>query len=188
MHQVRCSSRIGPAPCPRRIRACLGREDFQTYGYYPQTSTHFGTETPPPPSIAQPLLCFTRDTNLGDKLVRARLRTAKPAKSTSSVIIPVAPTFQQVNSPCGTPTCGCCPLMSGRAGIFPGLVFYPSPTPTHCNCKSLIYLLECKLCGTKGRYVGQTSRPLRTRLAGHRRDYLDRKNMPTLEKAWTFLL
>ena len=26
--------------------------------------------------------------------------------------------------------------------------------------------------------MGQTSRPLRTRLAGHRRDYLNRKNMP----------
>ena len=133
----------------------------------------------PPHSILQPLLCFKRDKNVADKVVRARLRmSSKPTKSSAPIILPMAPSFEQYNTPCGTPACGCCTMMSRKAGVFHNSTFYKAPRNTHCNCRGLIYLLQCTLCGQKGRYVGQTSRTLRERMAGHRRDHLNQKNMP----------
>ncbi len=69
---------------------------------------------------------------------------------------------------CHHKLCKCCQYMSNRRSITDrkGRV-HQTPPNTNCNTRSVIYLLECRRCpGTF--YVGQTSRPLRQRIAGHR--------------------
>jgi hypothetical protein len=68
--------------------------------------------------------------------------------------------------------------MSKLEVIHSGFSYYHLPHPTSCDSRGVVYLLECTLCTRRNRYVGQTGRTLRERMAGHRRDYLTGKRMP----------
>lgn len=133
----------------------------------------------PPEGVTRPLMCFQRDKNLKDKLVRARLPdTSKPTKSSAQIAIRRAPSFKQYSSPCGTPLCECCRMMSRKEAVFGNNTSFKTPHGTSCDSCGLIYLLQCTRCDKKNGYVGQTGRNLRARMAGHRRDFNAGKEMP----------
>lgn len=133
----------------------------------------------PPQDVQQPLMCFQRNRNLSDRLVRARLpQSVTPPKSTDQITLPRAPSFVQYNTPCSTPLCRCCVQMSRLEVVHSGPKFYHLAKGTSCNSCSLVYLLECSKCESRNRYMGQTARTLATRLAGHRRDFVGGKEMP----------
>lgn len=132
----------------------------------------------PPPGVQRPVLCFRKDKSLASRLVRARLKTSKPPRNQDRIVILTTPYFKSHSKPCTAPGCLCCPHMSGRERIQTPHGPYLTPTNTSCSSRGLIYLLECKLCPTHNLYVGQTSRTLKERLAGHRAAFRTGKNMP----------
>ena len=143
----------------------------------PKEQLHRALE--PPPGLSQPLMCFRRPRSLRDRVVRARLKgSIPPTKSVTPITIHMAPSFEQHSTGCNSPRCDCCVLMSGRAVVFGGCRHFKMPFNTCCGSVGLVYLIECSLCGIKARYVGQTSRELRVRMSGHRRDFRNDKGMP----------
>ena len=55
---------------------------------------------------------------------------------------------------------------------------YPTQRYTSCSTRNAIYLLECTKCTKNNQYIGQTSRPLTTRLNEHRATSKTRTNLP----------
>ena len=124
-------------------------------------------------------MCFRRGKNLSDALVWARLPSAsRPLLSTTPIVLRMAPSFRQHSTPCGTPLCKCCGVMSRAEVVYSKDAHFPTPSGTSCNSRGVVYLIKCRLCTSRCRYVGQTARDLRTRVAGHRRDFGGGKNMP----------
>lgn len=72
--------------------------------------------------------------------------------------------------PCEKPGCKCCPIISKkrRATSNQNYNTYPTQGYTCCSTRNIIYLIECTKCTKSNQYVGQTSRPLRTRMNEHR--------------------
>ncbi len=82
-------------------------------------------------------------------------------------------TFKKRTSQCGK-NCTCCSYIlsdgvaqctSTRRGYFPEL-----SSEANCETASVVYLLTCKRCGIQ--YVGQTCRPLKSRILEHRRSII----------------
>lgn len=133
-----------------------------------------------PPDVEQPLLCFQRAHNVSDHLVRARLPgPSKPVMDERPILFRSTPCFTKYNAPCGVPLCACCKRMSKKAVLHSSATTHHHlPRNTDCNSMGLIYHLQCTRCASRNVYIGQTMRPLKQRLSGHRAAYLSRKNMP----------
>ena len=133
-----------------------------------------------PPEL-RPTLAFTRGTTLANSLVRARIRgTPRPPASQDDIKITQQPTFGSYSAPCSTPMCLCCAIMSKRTTIFATdqKTWAKCPVATNCGTSNCVYALQCKMCNKQNIYVGQTSRPLRERISGHRAAYRNNKAMP----------
>ena len=118
------------------------------------------------------MICYRRNRNLGDKLVRAKIQPeVNPTISESPIHILRAPLFRSSSTPCSTPGCKCCQVMSRKEQISSSKTFrsYRLPDRTNCNSMNVIYLIECKLCPKGNQYVCQTSRPLKQRLSSSHR-------------------
>lgn len=129
--------------------------------------------------VPTPLLCFTKGKDLASRIVRARIReTTHPPKEAHTSPIRMAPIFEQHSSACGTPGCLCCAQMSRKYVIF-GSDGQPHQTPSNtcCDTAGVVYLLQCRHCTRRHQYVGQTGRPLKARISGHRAA-AKAKNMP----------
>lgn len=124
-------------------------------------------------------MCFTRGKTVANSLVRARLPgVVAPPKSNAQIYLRSLPSFKAHSVPCGTPGCLCCKAMSKRAVIhsWGGKAFH-TPSGTSCDSSGVIYLLTCEKCKNRNQYIGETLRPLKTRIAGHRNSW-ESKNMP----------
>ena len=126
-----------------------------------------------------PRICFSRNKTLSQQVVRARLPdVGKPNPSAKHYLIYHRPSLKGSSAPCGTPLCRTCKCMSAKEVIYSAHGNpYKVPSNTNCSSRNLIYLLECTLCPARGRYVGQTSRTMRVRMAAHRAVHT-KKNMP----------
>lgn len=86
------------------------------------------------------------------------------------------PSFKAHSVPCGVAGCRCCRAMSRKEVIHTAAGgIHHTPSGTSCDSSGVIYLLTCKECDKQ--YVGETLRPLKTRIAGHRNVWKT-KNMP----------
>lgn len=136
----------------------------------------------PPEStgIPVPRICYRRNTNISDRLVRARVRGSEaPKKGDLKISLRKTLTWRICSSPCGNKNCLCCKAMSRKETVFSsdGSHSYRVPVNTTCSTRNSIYVLECTQCTTRNLYVGQTLRPVRERLSGHRAMW-QTKNMP----------
>ena len=156
----------------------LDRPPFITLYSSQITPRQLSEALQPPPGTPQPVLCFRKDKSISSRLVRARLRARTPTRSDSRICIRTRPYFKGHSRPCSTPGCLCCTCMSGRERIQAPTGTYATPFDTSCDSTGLVYLIECKLCTSRNCYVGQTSRTLKERMAGHRAAYNNNKNMP----------
>lgn len=125
-------------------------------------------------TIEKPRICYTRNKTIGDSLVRARLpQTDIPPPSEAQITISHRPTLRSHSTPCGVALCRCCGCMTRKERIFSSATgqSFSTPPQTTCNSSSVIYLIECTRCPTRNQYVGQTLRPIKNRMAGHRAAY-----------------
>lgn len=123
-----------------------------------------------PPRI-KPTLAFTRGRTLANSLVRARLRgVPRPKPDTAAIRISHCPVFGMYSAPCRTAGCGCCAQMSRRQTVYSqdSRTWFKCPQGTSCNSSHCVYLLQCRRCTKHHLYVGQTTRPVKERLSGHR--------------------
>jgi len=121
--------------------------------------------------VPKPCLSLRKTSNLSKTLVRAKLKQAKdPPTSDLPVRIQATPNLTGQSAGCATPGCKCCKTMSRKVRVTSSSNYKSFPTPKHTNCntKNVIYLLECKKCSKGNQYVGQTKRPISSRMAGHR--------------------
>lgn len=133
-----------------------------------------------PPHI-RPTMAFTKGKTTANHLVRARLsKTRRPPQSKTKITIRQLPTFSAASTPCRTPLCGCCPSMSKKLVVYStdNAAWFQTPRGTNCTSFRLIYLIECKKCPPKTKYVGETTGTLAKRLAGHRAALGRGKNTP----------
>ena len=74
------------------------------------------------------------------------------------------------SSPCEKQGCKCCRVISKKCRVTSSQNnrTFPTQRKTCCSDRNVIYLIECTKCIKSNQYVGQTSRPLKTRLAEHR--------------------
>lgn len=124
--------------------------------------------------ITVPMICYTKNKDLARNLVRARLpHTQKPLSNPTPVLITHSPTFKSCSTPCSKPLCRCCALMSKRQTVFSSSnsKAYHTPVNTNCDTQNVVYLIQCSRCSSRNQYIGQTARPLRNRMAGHRAAY-----------------
>ena len=86
---------------------------------YPLGPNTQGSAYSSPGGVNRPLMCFRRGKNLSDALVRARLPSAsRPLPSTTPIVLRMAPPFRQHSTPCGTPLCKCCGVMSRAEVVY----------------------------------------------------------------------
>lgn len=141
------------------------------------TKFHQGTQvkdirsalTPISEDVTRPLVAFKKGKTLSTHLVRAKLPGSPcPPTLDRQITLFHRPSMKQISTPCGLALCRCCSIMSKKEKVFDrrGRPFSISEG-TSCSSSSVVYLLECVKC-RNGRYVGQTARTLRTRMAGHR--------------------
>lgn len=151
--------------------------------YHPQISRReLRAALQPPEDIPLvPRICYKRNKNIADKVVRARLKnTATPSKGHRKVALTSTLTWRLASAPCGQTNCLCCQQMSRQETVFTsdGRCSFKLPLNTTCDTTKSVYLAECRKCNKCNRYIGQTARPLRERVAGHRAAYKNKKNMP----------
>lgn len=137
---------------------------------------------PPDPTL-RPRISYRRKKNLADTLVRARLPGSNlPDRNRQRVTLTsnLGLTGHLCSTPCRKTNCLCCPQMSGKEVVFDsrGLKCHRVSHNTTCDTSRLIYLLQCGKCSSRNQYVGQTRRPLKERVAGHRAALAQKKNMP----------
>lgn len=124
-----------------------------------------------------PRICYTRNQTVGHHLVRARIRNPTPRRDTNRITIRYTPSFRSCSAPCTTPLCACCRMMSCKEVVFSSNN-KPFKTISNTNCNTVCAVfLECTRCSKKNMYIGQTSRTIRERMAGHRTVH-QTKNMP----------
>ncbi len=72
--------------------------------------------------------------------------------------------------PCRTPGCKCCAAISKKYRVTSthNNRTFLTQRNTCCSDRNVVYLLECTKCTKNNQYIGQTSRPLKKRLAEHR--------------------
>lgn len=121
-------------------------------------------------NIQTPRITYRRGKTIANHIVRAKLpNTTDPPILSDEIRIHYRPTFTTSSAPCNISLCKCCAHMSKKHAIYDHQHRrHKLPINTDCNSTNVIYLLECTLCQTKNRYIGQTSRPMKHRLNGHR--------------------
>lgn len=134
--------------------------------------------TPSDTSILKPMLVFRKGKSIANHIVRAKLLgSADPPTSEQPIRLFHKPAMKKISAPCGVPLCGCCSSMSKKEQVYDKAGRpHEIAVGTDCSTSRAIYLLECTKC-PRARYVGQTARTIRTRMAGHRAASLH-KNMP----------
>ena len=119
-----------------------------------------------------PMVVYRRNQNLGDKLVRAKLKSPYNTQTTQQK----RPGF--VN-PCGSTRtfCHICPkkdLPQQYTSSYTGRNY--TGVNYTCETRNVVYLITCRKC--KKQYVGQTYRTYKTRINEHF-GYIKRKNLNT---------
>ena len=137
----------------------------------------------PPNPADRPRISYRKKTDISKKIVRARLpESSKPTKR--ELLIQLASRLslsgRHSSIPCRRTNCLCCQQMSGLETVFSsrGHASHRVPPNTSCNTSGVIYMLHCNICLSRAQYIGQTKRPLRERVAGHRAAFEKKKNMP----------
>ena len=131
--------------------------------------------------VPKPCLSLKKSRSIKQSIVRAKLKGAPDLpESKDAMIIKRTPILEGRSAGCGTAGCKCCKAMSGKQRVFHQTSGEPFSTPRHSNCNTnnVIYLLECRKCESRNQYVGQTSRPLSQRVAGHRMAAKTKPNLP----------
>ncbi len=131
--------------------------------------------------VPKPCLSLKRKRNLGQHLVRAKLKhCSDPPKSNTPITIPVTAELKGQSAGCNNAGCKCCPLMSRKQRIHSSYNNRSFSTPTYANCntRNVIYLIECTKCTKRNQYVGQTQRCMNIRLGGHRAASKTKPNLP----------
>ena len=107
-----------------------------------------------------PLTAFKKQKNLRDLLIRAKVPgpiKSKPERKLKGM-------FR-----CNTDKCTACPFINENNKVKVNETFtWKHNKKFTCNTNNIIYMIECKKDNCKQRYVGQTGRSLRSRLAEHR--------------------
>lgn len=131
--------------------------------------------------VPKPCLSLRRSKNLRQYIVRAKLKDVDdPNKSRDKIKILITADLGGHSAGCGNAHCKCCKLMSRKSRIISSYNHKSFITPqyTNCNSKNVIYLLECTKCTKGNQYVGQTTRCMNVRLAGHRAASRIKTNLP----------
>ena len=124
------------------------------------------------PSRIRPTIAFQKGKALKNLLVRARLRGApKPAPMDLESPIKHAPTLKPCSVPCGRAMCGTCRHMSKLPNVFSEEHWYRCPQHTNCDTAYCVYAITCARCKPGKTYIGQTARPLKERMSGHRQAF-----------------
>ena len=126
---------------------------------------------PPVEHIPRARICYKRNKNLADSLVRAKLRNFKtPPKGHQRISLNSTLRWRVCSEPCGELNCQCCKHMPRKQNVFSsnGLTPFMTPLNTSCSTRHLVYLLECSRYPKRNMYVGQTQRAMKDRLNGHR--------------------
>ena len=112
--------------------------------------------------VAEKTVCaYRRATNLRDLLVRSQLPKTDISHGTV---------------PCGRPRCKTCKLISSDTAIVcPNKTFHVREA-FNCASRNLIYAIRCKRC--LAIYIGETGRPLSTRVSEHIRDISSEAHKP----------
>ena len=121
--------------------------------------------------VPNPCLSLSKADNLAKTLVRAKLKQfPDPPKETAQITINATKPNEGNSMPCRTLGCKCCTAISKKCRVTSTYNnnTYPTQRYSCCSTRNVIYLLECRKCTKGNQYVGQTSRPLRKRLAEHR--------------------
>ena len=105
-----------------------------------------------------PLVGFRRQRNLKNHLIRAKV----PAPA------PIYPQRERK----GMNKCGKCVICSfvkeGKDIVIPNKPKWSINKRVDCNSSNIVYLIECNIDTCKERYIGETERRLKDRLADHR--------------------
>lgn len=121
--------------------------------------------------VPNPCLSLSKTDNLAKTLVRAKLKQyPDPPKATTPITIKVTKPKECNSTPCKTPGCKCCAAISKKCRVTSthNNTTYPTQRYTSCSTRNVVYLIECTKCIRGNQYIGQTSRPLKRRLAEHR--------------------
>ena len=105
-----------------------------------------------------PLTGFKRQKNLREYLIRAKIPGALSSRPNRIV---------KGMQKCGK-SCSACPYIKEGRNIKYGKQTWKINKKLSCNNYNIIYLIECNKDTCKQRYIGESKRPLRNRLAEHR--------------------
>jgi hypothetical protein len=105
-----------------------------------------------------PLTGFKRQKNLREYLIRAKIPGALSSRPNRIV---------KGMQKCGK-SCSACPYIKEGRNIKYGKQTWKINKKLSCNNYNIIYLVECNKDTCKQRYIGESKRPLRNRLAEHR--------------------
>ncbi len=131
--------------------------------------------------IPDPCLSLSKTDNLAKTLVRAKLKQyPDPPTSTTPITIEFTESKEGNSTPCGVHGCKCCTAISRKCRVTSthNNKTYPTQRYTCCSTRNVIYMLECAKCTKGNQYIGQTSRPLKTRLTEHRAASTTKTNLP----------
>ena len=83
--------------------------------------------------------------------------------------------------PCKFPKCHICPNINTNSAITGSNgVFIKISGNFSCNSSNTIYAISCHLC-PKAIYIGKTSKSIRQRMNGHRKEIKHNRNKPVAE-------
>ena len=102
-----------------------------------------------------PLVAYKRMINIGDQLVRSRLRTS------SAAITHLVPGTH----PCSKQGCKACPFLETDTKVCGPRSTFHIRRSFHCQMSNVIYVISCGCCGKL--YIGETERSFETRLKDH---------------------
>jgi hypothetical protein len=132
---------------------------------------HWGAMVAQDPYLAEvfpqpPLTAFKRQKNVRDHLIRAQVAKSQPKYQKRELKGMVK---------C-TQNCTACPyIKEGKSIKINKRTDWKINKKVDCNSYNIVYLIECNKNNCKEKYIGETKRPLKFRLADHR-GYIVNKN------------
>ena len=105
-----------------------------------------------------PLIAYKRTQNIRDKVIRAKL--AKPSTRPTR--------FLPGMKKCGKQLCGSCPYIKEGNEVKYKNTKWKILKEMNCETENCVYLIECQKEKCKQRYIGETNRDIRSRIAEHR--------------------
>ena len=116
-----------------------------------------------------PLTAFKRQRNLRDHLIRAKVPETNPYPRRA-----LKGMFK-----CHKPWCNACPFIKEGKNInIKDRKTWNINKNVNCNSSNLVYIIECDKESCNKRYIGETKRALRKRLAEHR-SYVQNQHLDT---------